>query len=49
MFADHHVLKALEKVPEPDKPLKGKDLEIFVRRISEEISRILHLKKVKDP
>jgi len=39
----------LEKVPTPEKPLKGNDLEIFVKRISEEISRILHLKKVKDP
>ncbi|MBU4318945.1 MAG: pyridoxal-phosphate dependent enzyme [Proteobacteria bacterium] len=35
----------LEKVPEPGKPLEGKDLEIFINRISDEIAAYLKLSK----
>jgi threonine synthase len=37
----------LEKVPVPDKPLTGDDFDNYVKRISEEIARILQLKKAK--
>jgi threonine synthase len=33
----------LEKVPEPGKPIAGKDFETFVRRVSEEIAKALQL------
>jgi len=36
----------LEKVPEPGEPLSGQSLEAFVARMSEEIARILDLKRV---
>jgi threonine synthase len=44
---NHPVLvrpKGLTKVPEPGKPLSGKDLEAFVKRMSEEIASRLSLK-----
>jgi threonine synthase len=37
--------KDLEKVPESGKPLAGKDLEIFIRRISDEIASFLKLSR----
>jgi threonine synthase len=38
--------KDLKKVPAPGKPLKGKDLDRFVDRISQEIAKRLNLKRV---
>ena len=35
----------LEHLPAPGKPLTGKDFEVFVRRVSEEIAGLLDLKK----
>jgi len=35
----------LDKVPAPGRPLAGKDLEHFVQRMAEEISKMLDLKK----
>jgi threonine synthase len=37
--------KDLEKVPAPEKPLKGNDFENFVKRMSEEIARYLNLEE----
>ena len=37
--------KDLERIPEPGKPLKGKDFKTFVRRVSDEIADLLDLKK----
>jgi threonine synthase len=36
----------LEKIPSPGNPLEGEDLKRFVQRISEEIARVLALKKI---
>jgi len=38
--------KDLAKVPAPGKPLKNKDFERFVKRVSEEIAKSLNLKKI---
>jgi len=37
--------KQLEKVPEPGKPLKGKEFDTFVKLVSKEIARYLNLKE----
>lgn len=37
----------LAKVPAPGKPLAGDDFKHFVKRVSEEIAKALHLKKVE--
>jgi len=37
--------KDLKRVPAPGKPLKEKDFETFVLRMSQEIARLLDLKK----
>ncbi len=36
--------KGLKKLPKPGRPLKGKDLDLFVKSTAEEIARILRLK-----
>ena len=36
----------LEKVPQPGKPLSGRPLDVFVRRVAEEIAHRLELKRV---
>jgi threonine synthase len=38
-------LKGLRKLPQPGKPLQGKDLDLFIKASAEEIARILELKK----
>ena len=37
--------ESLKKVPEPGKPLKGKDMERFIRKMTTEIAGILELEK----
>ena len=37
--------KDLKRVPAPGKPLNEKDFKTFTRRVSEEIARLLDLKK----
>jgi len=37
--------KDLEKVPQPGKPLSGKELRVFVKQVAEEIATHLHLKE----
>ncbi len=39
------VPKGLKRVPAPGKPLKENDFETFVLRMSQEIARLLDLKK----
>lgn len=41
--------KELDKVPAPGEPLDADEFEVFVKRVSEEIAGMLHLKKVRDP
>ena len=36
----------LKNIPAPGRPLKGKEFNIFVKRVSEEIADILSLKKI---
>ena len=36
----------LDKIPAPGKPLRGKDFESFISRVSDEIAARLELKKV---
>ena len=36
---------SLKKVPEPGKPLSGKDMDQFILKVSEEIARILELER----
>ena len=40
--------KDLDEVPEPGKPMDADAFDLFVRRVSEEIAGMLHLKKVGD-
>jgi threonine synthase len=35
----------LDRFPEPGKPLQGKEMELFIREMAEEIAGILHLEK----
>jgi threonine synthase len=38
----------LDKVPAPGKPLDADEFDVFVKRVSEEIAGMLHLKKIGD-